>query len=107
MGLYTIPPTDLINAFAETLGVWYDNMTLGFNFIGTGLDACGALAVSPIIDLSGRPGKSFCHLVQSPFGVVTIGENFPEMLHFFLQELWITMNCFGPIGEGTNDTIFG
>ena len=63
MGLYTIPPTDPINAFAETLGVWYDNMTLGFNFIGGGLGACGALAVSPIIDLTGRSSKSFLHLV--------------------------------------------
>ena len=32
--LYTIPPTDLFNAFAETLGVGYYYMTLGFNFIG-------------------------------------------------------------------------
>ena len=36
VGLYTIPPTDPFNDFAETLGVWYDNMTLGFNFIGMG-----------------------------------------------------------------------
>ena len=27
MGLYTIPPTDPFNAFAETLGVWYDYVT--------------------------------------------------------------------------------
>ena len=28
VGLYTIPPPDLFNAFTETLGVWYNNMTL-------------------------------------------------------------------------------
>ena len=66
VGLYTIPPSDLFNAFAETLGVRYYYMTPSFNFIGNRLGACGALALSPTIDLTGRPGK-FLHLVQSPF----------------------------------------
>ena len=30
VGLYTIPPTDVFNVFTETLGVWYDYVTLGF-----------------------------------------------------------------------------
>ena len=63
--LYAIPSTDLCNAFAESIGVWYDYETLGFDFIGGGLGGCSALAVSPIIDLTVRPGKSFLHLVQS------------------------------------------
>ena len=29
VALYTIPPTDLFNTFAETMGVWYYYMTLG------------------------------------------------------------------------------
>ena len=29
------------------------------------------------------------------------------MLQFFLQELRIATCCFGPMGEGTADTIFG
>ena len=33
VGLYTIPPTDLFNAFTETLGMEYYYMTLSFNFI--------------------------------------------------------------------------
>ena len=53
MGLYAIPHTDLFNAFAETMGVRYNYMTLGFNFIGNRLSACGTLAVSPITDLTG------------------------------------------------------
>ena len=53
MGLYIIPPTDLFNAFAETLGVWCYYMTFGFNFIGNRLGVCGALAASPIINLTG------------------------------------------------------
>ena len=52
VGLYTIPPTDLFNAFAETLGVGNYYMTLGFNFIGNRLGACDALAVRPIINLT-------------------------------------------------------
>ena len=107
MGLYTIPPTDPFNAFAETLDIWYDYVTLCSYFICGGLGACGTLAVSPIIDLSGRPGKPFLHLVQSPPGVITIGKSFPEMLHFLLKKLRIAADCFGPMGEGTNDTIFG
>ena len=106
MGLYTIPPTDLFNAFSETLGVWYDYVTLGFDLIGSGPSACGTLAVSPIIDLTGRPGESFFHLVQRPLGVFTIGKNYPETFHFFLEELRTAAECFGLIGEGTNDTIF-
>ena len=106
MCLYTLPPTDLFNALAETLGVWYDYVTLGFYFIGSGLGACSTLAVSPITDLTGRPGKSFLHLVQSPLGVFAIGKSFPEMFHFFLEELTIATDCFGPMGVGTNDTIF-
>ena len=107
VGLYTIPPKDPFKTFAETLGVWYDYVTPGFNFIGRGLGTCGVLAVSPITDLTGRPSKSFFHLIQSPYGVVTIVKSFPEMLHLFLQELRIATDCFGPIGEGTDDTIFG
>ena len=40
-------PADLFNAFAETLGVWYDYVTIGFYFIGNGLGAYSTLAVSP------------------------------------------------------------
>ena len=58
------------------------------------------------ITLPGRLGKSFLHLVQSPLGVVTIGKSFPEMHHFFLEELRIATDYFGPMGKGTNDTVF-
>ena len=27
------------------------------------------------------------------------------MLHSFLGELWIATESFGPMGEGTNDTV--
>ena len=46
--MYTIPPTDLLNAFAETLCIRYNYMILGFDFIGSGLDACSTLVGSPI-----------------------------------------------------------
>ena len=77
-----------------------DYMTLGFDFIGSGLGACGALVVSPINDLLGWPVKHFLHLVQSPFGVFTLGECLPEMIHFFAEKLRIATHCFGPMGEG-------
>ena len=106
VGLYTIPLTDIFNAFAETLDVWYYYMTLGFNFNGNRLGASSALATSSIIDLTGWPGESFLHLVQSPFGVFTISNCFPKMLHFVLENLRIATNSFGPMGESTNNTIF-
>ena len=73
MSLNTIPPAALFNAFTETLGIWYYYVALGFDFIGNRLGTSGALAVSPIIDLPRRPVKSSLHLVQSPFGVFTVG----------------------------------
>ena len=85
VGLYTIPPTDLFNDFAETLGVGYYYMTLSFNFTGNGLGTCNALAVSFIIHLLGRPGNPFLHLVQSPFGIFAMGKCFPEMFQFPLE----------------------
>ena len=106
VGLYAIPPTDLFNAFAETLYIRYNNMALGFNFIGSGLGACGALVVSLIIDLTGGPIKPFHHLVQIPFRVFTLGECLPEMIHFFAEKLRIATHCLGPMGEGINYTKF-
>ena len=82
VGLYAIPPTDLFNALTETLCIRYNYMTLGFDLFGSGLGICGALAVSPTTDLTGRPVKHFPHLVQSHFGVFTLGQCLPEKLHF-------------------------
>ena len=97
VGLYTMSPTDLFNVFAETLGVGYYYMTLGFNFIGNGLGTCGALAISLIINLTGWPAKPFLHLFQSPFRVFTMGKCFAEMLHFLLEKIRIVTNSFGPM----------
>ena len=106
VGLYAIPPTDLFNAFVETLCIRYDDMTLAFDFIGSGLAACGALVVSPINDLPGGPVKPFLHLVQSPFWVFTLDECLPDMIHFFTEKLSIAAQYFGPMGEGINYTKF-
>ena len=59
MGLFTISPTYVFNAFAETLAIGYYYMTLSFNLIGNGLGACSALAVNLIINLTGWPSKLF------------------------------------------------
>ena len=81
-------------------------MTLCFDFIGNRLCTCGTLAVSPIIDLPGRPVKSFLHLVQSPVGVFTMGKCLPDMVHFLLEKVSIAAYSFGPMSESNNDTIF-
>ena len=72
VGLDAIPTTDLFDAFTKTLCVGYDNVPLIFIFI---VGRLGTISV-PIIDLSGRPVKSFLHLVQSPFGIFAFGETF-------------------------------
>ena len=73
VGLYAIPSTDLLDTFTETLCVRYNNVTLGFNFIGSGLGICNVLVVSPISNLSGVLIKPFLHLVQIPFWVFALG----------------------------------
>ena len=72
MGLHTIPTTDLFNAFAQTLGVGYDYMTLCFDFFGGGLGTCSALTISHITYLTGWLGKPFLHPVQGPFEVLSM-----------------------------------
>ena len=65
------------------------------------------ITVAPTINLSGRPVKPLLHLVQSPFRVITFGESFPEVLHFFLKQLRIAAHGGRPVGEGLDDTEFG
>ena len=105
VGLYAIPPIDLLDTFTETLCVRYNYITLHFYFIGGRLGTCGALVDSPISNLSGGPIKPFLHLVQSPFGVFTLGECLPEVIHFFV-EFRIATHCLAPMGEGVNNTKF-
>ena len=93
VGLYAIPPTDLLDTFREILCVGYDNVTLGFNFIGSGLGTCSALFVSPIRSLPRRPTKPSLHLVQSPFGVFALCKCFPEVGLLFVEKLRIATNC--------------
>ena len=66
--MYAIPPTDLFNVFAETLCIRYNYMALGFDFIGSGLGACGALVVSLTNYLTGGSVKPFSTLSNAHFG---------------------------------------
>ena len=83
MSLDAIPTTDLFDTFTKTLCVGYDSVTFTWHSLVGRL----GIIVAPIINLSGRPVESFLHLVQGPFGVVTFGESFPEVLLFFLKQL--------------------
>ena len=65
------------------------------------------LNLKKFINLSGRLVESFLHLVQSPFGVITVSESFPEVLLFFLKQLRITALGGSPMGEGLDDTELG
>ena len=103
VSLDAISTTDLFDTFTKTLCVGNDNVTLTLHSM---VGRLGTI-VAPIIDLSGRPVKSFLHLVQSPFGVVTFGESFPEVLLFFLKQLRITAYRGSPVGEGLDDTKLG
>ena len=103
MSLDAISTTDLFDTFTKTLCVGYDNMTLSLHSMVGRL----GIVVAPIIDLYGGPVKSFLHLVQSPFRVITVGESFAEVLLFFLKQLRITAHGGSPMGEGLDDTEFG
>ena len=96
-------PQIFLILFTKTLCVGNDNVTLTFHSL---VDRLGTV-VAPIIDLSGRPVKSFLHLVQSPLGVVTFSESFPEVLLFLLKQLRITAHGGSPMGEGLDDTKLG
>ena len=104
MGLYTIPPTDLLDTFTETLCVGYDNVTLSFNFIGSRLGTCGALVVSPIRSLPRRPIKPSFHLVQSPFGVFALHKCFPGVGLLFPEKFRIATNCLDPVGKAVDNS---
>ena len=60
-----------------------------------------------IIDLSGRPVKSFLHLVQSPLGIFALGESLPAVILFLLEQLRIAAHSGGPMGEGLDNTELG
>ena len=105
VGLNAISTTDLFDTFTKTLCVGYDNVTLSFNFLGERLGRFGALVANPIIDLPGRPGEPFLHLVQSPFGIFAFVESLHEvvlscwsnsgLLHTveaLWERVWITLN---------------
>ena len=107
VGLDAISTIDLFDTFTKTLCVGYDNETLGFDSIGGTLDNYGALVVSPINNLTGRPVESFLHLVQSPFTILAFSESPPEVVLFLLEQLRLATHCFGPMGKGVDDTKFG
>ena len=103
MSLDAISTTDHFDTFTKTLCVGNDNVTLTLHSMVNRL----GIIVAPIINLSGRLVESFLHLVQSLFGVVALGENFPEVLLFFLKQLRITAHGGSPVGEGLDDTKLG
>ena len=80
-------------------------MNLCFHFIGSGLGACSTLTVSPITNLTGWLSKPFLHLVQGLFGVLTVGESLPEVLHFFLEHLRFATYCLCPVSKSIYYTI--
>ena len=97
VSLDAIPTTDLFDTFTKTLCVRNDNVTFTWHSLVGRL----GIVVAPIIDLSGRPVESFLHLVQSPIGVVTFGESFPEVLLFFLKQLRkFSCTWWKPCGRG-------
>ena len=103
VSLDAISTTDLFDTFTKTLCVGYDNVALTLHSMVGRLGS----VVAPIINLSGRPVESFLHLVQGPFGVITFGESFSEVILFFLKQLRIAAHGGGPMGEGLDDTKLG
>ena len=103
VSLDAISTTDPFDTFTKTLCVGYDNVALSLHSM---VGRLGSI-VAPIINLSGRPVESFLHLVHSPFGVITFGESFPEVILFFLKQLRIAAHSGGPMGEGLDDTKLG
>ena len=104
VGLNAISTTDLLDTFTKTLCVGYANIALCFNLIGDCLGTCGTLVINPINGFTGRLVKPFLHLVQSPFSLFALSESLPEVVHFLLEQHRTVTHCFGPVGEGIDDT---
>ena len=107
MSLDAIPTTDLFDTFTNTLCVGYDYVTLTLNFFDGSRGTIGTLVVNPINGLTGRPVEPFLHLVQSPLGILALGENFPEVFLFLFEQLRIAAHIFGPMEEGIDYTKLG
>ena len=93
VSLDAISTTDVFDTFTKTLCVGYDNVTLTLNFFSGSRGTCGILVVSPINSLTGRPVKSFLHLVQSPFRILAFGESILEVFLFLFEQLRIAAHC--------------
>ena len=106
VSLDAISTTDLFDAFTKTLCVGYDNVVLAFYFFGGSRGTCGTLVVNPINVLTGRPVKSFLHLVQIPFKIFAFSKSLSEVFLSCLSNS-IAAHSFGPMGEGVNDTKLG
>ena len=102
MSLDAIPTTDLFDTFTKTLCVGYDYVPLTLNFFGGSTGTSGTLVIYHINGLTGRPVKSFLHLVQSSFGIFTLDESYPEVFLFLFEQLRITAHSLGPMGEGVD-----
>ena len=107
VSLDAISSTDLFNTFTKTLCVGYHNVALTLNFSRGSRGICSTQVVSPNNGLTGRPVESFLHLVQSSFRIFALGESFPEVFLFLLEQLRIAAHSFGPVGEGVNYTKLG
>ena len=100
MGLDAISTTDLFDTFTKTLCVGYDNVALSFDITGDSLGTCDTLVVNPINYLPGRPVKSSLHLVQSSFGIITLSESLPKVVHFLVGATQACCTLFWPHGRG-------
>ena len=107
VSLDTIPTTDLFNAFTKTLPVRYDYVTLTLNLSGGSRGTVSTLVVNPINGLTGRPVEPFLHFVQSPHGVLALGESLPEVFFFLFEQLRIATHSLSPMGEGVDNTKLG
>ena len=90
VSLDAIPTTDLFDTFTKTLCVGNDYVPLTLNFFGGRRGTVSTLVVNPINGLSGRPVKSFLHLIQIPLGIFAFSESFPEVFFFLFEQLRIT-----------------
>ena len=108
MGLYAILTADL-DAFTETLGVRYDNVTFGLGFSSGGLRTSSVLVVGIVTTLTGKLWEPSLHPVHGPFGVVAVTECLPEVVHFHLELKWamdkvITAYQWGNNNANNQDT---
>ena len=112
--------TDVFATFSCALSVWNDYL---FYCVDGSWVSIGCACVLIVVDLGlivvicvvliialflpVAIENFILNLIDGPRGVPAPAHCIPKVSKFLLKELWVSANCFSPVGECTHDTLPG